>query len=249
MTPAELHAIAGRAPERTALLFDFDGTLAPIVEDPAAALPVDGAVDLLVRLAGRYHRVAVVSGRPRSFLAPLIPDAVDLSALYGLEGRIGGADTDHDGAARWRSVIDAAVADDALPDDVVVEPKGVSLTVHFRQAPEIESDVVAWAERVAADTGLLARPAKASVELHPPLGVDKGSVVRLLVEGCDTVVFVGDDLGDLPAFAVLDELRHEGVRTVKIASAGTGMPVEVAQAADLVVDGPTDVVALFSPLG
>ena len=51
------------------------------------------------------------------------------------------------------------------------------------------------------------------------------------------------------AFAVLDELRHEGVRTVKIASAGTGMPVEVAQAADLVVDGPTDVVALFSPLG
>src|SRR4051812_8239399 len=61
-------AALGAAPARTALLCDFDGTLAPIVDDPAAAGPLPGAVEVLARLSERLGLVAVVSGRPVSFL-------------------------------------------------------------------------------------------------------------------------------------------------------------------------------------
>src|SRR5207237_8443168 len=53
---------------RAAVLVDFDGTLSPIVEDPAAARPLPGAGEALAELARRYARVAVGSGRPGSFL-------------------------------------------------------------------------------------------------------------------------------------------------------------------------------------
>lgn len=248
MTPDELRDRLRRRPERTALLFDFDGTLSPIVEDPAAAGPVDGAIELLERLAGRYRTVAVISGRPRRFLADRLGAGVDLSGVYGLETRVAGVDADHEEAERWRPVVESVAAGAELPAGVVVEPKGLSLTVHFRQAPAAEPVVTAWADEVAVDSGLEVRVAKASVELHPPLPVDKGTSVRRLADGCTTVVYVGDDVGDLPAFAALDELAAGGVETIKVAAGGDELPAAVAEAADLVVAGPAAVVELFSPL-
>lgn len=246
----ELRTTVSADPERTALLFDFDGTLSPIVADPAAAAPVDGAIDLLDGLARRYLRVAVISGRPRQFLADRLGTGVDLSGLYGLETRIDGTDADHPQAQRWRPVVEGAAteAGKALPDGVIVESKGLSLTVHYRQTPDAERRVLDWADAAAARTGLDVRPAKASVELHPPIDVDKGTSVRALAAGCGTVVYVGDDVGDLSAFDALDRLATDGVTTVKVAAGGTELPSAVADAADLVVDGPEAVVELFFPL-
>lgn len=238
----------GAAPEATALLFDFDGTLAPIVDDPAAARAVDGGVELLDALAGRFARVAVVSGRPRDFLITVLGTGVDLSGVYGLESRRSGVDRDHPEAERWRPVIADVARTADLPDGVTVEPKGLSMTVHFRQAPDAEADVRTWAADVAADTGLEVREAKASVELHPPIEADKGSAVRELSDGCRTVVYVGDDVGDLPAFAALDDLRDEGRETWKLAVGGAELPEAVGAAADLVLDDPTQVLELFGPL-
>ncbi len=248
MTPEAIRSAVGADPRSTALLFDFDGTLAPIVDDPEGAAPEHGALELLDRLADGYRRVAIVSGRPRSFLAPLVPASVDLSALYGLESRIDGVPSDHPEAQQWRSVIDEVSATADLPAGVVVEPKRFSLTAHFRRVPEAQAEVEAWATRTAVETGLVARPAKASIELHPPLDVDKGTAVRELAAGCTTVCYVGDDVGDLPAFAMLDQMRAEGVHSIKIATAGAGLPRSMERAADLVVDGPGAVVSLFSPL-
>lgn len=248
MTPDELRATVGEDPDTTALLFDFDGTLAPIVDDPDGATPTVGALDLLDRLSSTYRRVAVVSGRPRSYLAPLVPPSVAISALYGLESRVDGVASEHPDAAVWRSVVDEVTATAELPPGVLIEPKRYSLTAHFRRVPDAESAVDAWAARTAESTGLVARPAKASIELHPPLGIDKGTAVRMLTDGCRTVVYVGDDVGDLPAFAMLDELRDEGVVTIKIAAAGAELPMSMARSADLVVAGPAAVVALFEPL-
>ena len=248
VTPDELRDLLRADPQRTALLFDFDGSLSPIVEDPATAAAVDGAVDLLDRLAAGYRRVAVISGRPRAFLATRLGGDVDLSGVYGLETRTAGVDADHDEAQRWRPVIETVATGADLPEGVTVEPKGLSLTVHFRRAPGAEEAVREWASSTAARTGLEVRSAKASVELHPPIDVDKGTSVRALSEGCTTVVYVGDDVGDLPAFDALDALRARGITTVKVAAGGAELPAEVAAAADLVVDGPADVVALFDPL-
>lgn len=250
MLPDDLRRRVLVDPSSTALAFDFDGTLSAIVDDPAAAAPLHGVVELLEVLATRFGRVAVVSGRPRSFLAAHFGTTIDLSGLYGLETRIHGVDTDHPDASAWRPVIADVVASAAtiLPDTVTVESKGLSLTVHFRQHPQHEDVVRAWAARAATESGLELRGAKASVELHPPLEVDKGTSVTALSAGCTAVVYVGDDLGDLPAFAALDQLRGAGIDTMKVATGSAELPVEVAAAADLVVDGPAGVVDLFRPL-
>lgn len=245
----QLRAVVGADPSRTALFFDFDGTLAPIVDDPSAAAAVDGAIDLLDRLALRFRRVAVVSGRPRAFLEDRIGAGVDLSGVYGLETRVDGVEQDHDDAGRWREVVAAAAAGGAaLPTGVRVEPKGLSLTVHYREAPDAEAAVLGWAEQTAAATGLSVRAAKRSVELHPPLAVDKGTSVLAFSQGCDVVAYLGDDLGDLPAFAALDQLAASGVTTCKVAIASDELHRDVAAAADLVLDGPHAVVAALGPL-
>lgn len=249
-----MREIVGADPSTTALFFDFDGTLAPIVPDPASAQAVDGAVELLEALARRFARVAVVSGRPRAFLVERVGPDVDLSGVYGLETRVGGHQQEHEEAHRWRDVIAEVAASGSradgsgLPPGVLVEPKGLSLTVHYREAPEAEDAVLAWADAVGRSSGLEVRPAKRSVELHPPLAVDKGTSVLALSEGCRTVAYLGDDIGDLPAFAALDQLNASGVRTCKVAVASEELPDALADAADLLLDGPDAVLAALRPL-
>ena len=237
-------------PASAAVLTDFDGTLAPIVDDPAAARAIDGALDALVDLAGRYRTVAVISGRPVSFLRSVLPASIELVGLYGLEWLRGGEEVDHPEAVPWRSVVgratDAAV--DELPPDVLVEPKGLSLTLHYRTAPEHEEHVERWAATRAAVDGLVVHPAKMSVELHPPLAIDKGTTVRALVSGLRAACFVGDDVGDLPAFAALADLRAGGVATASIAVRSAEAPAEVLEAADVVVDGPAGAVEVLRSL-
>jgi trehalose 6-phosphate phosphatase len=145
-------------------------------------------------------------------------------------------------------VADAALDGARLPAGVQVESKGLSLTVHYRQAPDAEAEVLAWAERTGAATGLSVRSAKRSAELHPPLAVDKGTSVLALSEGCDVVAYLGDDVGDLPAFAALDQLAAAGVTTCKVAIASDELHRDVVAAADVVLDGPHAVVAALEPL-
>lgn len=245
----QLRSVVGADPSRTALFFDFDGTLAPIVPHPASAAAIDGAIELLDRLAQRFRRVAVVSGRPRTFLVERVGPGVDLSGVYGLETRVAGVEHDHEDGHRWRDAVVAAAAEGAgLPPGVLVESKGLSLTVHYREVPEAEAEVLAWANRVGQETGLEIRSAKQSVELHPPLAVDKGTSVLALAEGCDVVAYLGDDVGDLPAFAALDRLAARGVTTCKVAITSDELHEDVLAAADVLLDGPRSVLAALEPL-
>lgn len=228
------------APDRTGVLADFDGTLSPIVDDPASAVPIDGAVETLDALAKHYRRVAVVSGRPVSFLIPLLPHSITISGLYGLEAVKRGHRHDHPLAGSWREVIDdvASVSKAQGPPDMLVEPKGLSLTLHYRAHPEIEDDVRRWAERQAVRSGLVTRPARMSVELHPPIAIDKGTAIRELAVDLDAVCYLGDDVGDLRAFAALDEMAERGVRCVRVAVRSGEAPSALVDRADLVVEGP-----------
>ncbi len=227
-------------PTRSAVCTDFDGTLAPIVAEAAAARPVPGVTDVLGELAARYAVVAVLSGRPVGFIAPLVAPGVTVSGLYGLESLVDGEVVDHPEAHDWRSVVAdvATAAERDAPGGVQVERKGLSLTLHFRAAPGCGNAVREWAERAALESGLEVRLAKMSIELHPPIAADKGTALRALVEGLDAVCFLGDDVGDLPAFATLATLAANGVAVAGIAVAGPEAPPEVLAAADAVVDGP-----------
>ena len=237
-------------PALAAVVLDFDGTLSPIVDVAAEARPVDGAVELLDRLAGRLGLVAVMSGRPVDFLRLLLPPSVALSGLYGLEVIRDGVRSDLPGAGAWREVVAdvARISVDRGPDGMVVEPKGLSLTLHYRTRPDVAPAVQAWAEAQAARSGLVARPAKMSVELHPPIAVDKGTALEALTAGLAAVCYAGDDQGDLPAFDALDRLAAAGVHTLRVAVASPEAPPELVERADLLVDDPGGVVALLRRL-
>ncbi len=240
-------------PAHACLLCDCDGTLAPIVDDPAAAAPLADSVTALHHLAARLGRVAVVSGRPAAWLHDRFGNGLLLSGLYGLEQvEAGGAGevVELPEAAPWREVVAevAGRAEAAAPAGVVVERKGLSVTLHFRTAAAERP----WVERFVAEeaeaTGLEPGPAKASIELRPPLPFDKGTAVRRLAEGYAVVAYVGDDSGDLPAFAVLDDLAAAGVATVKMVVDSSELADEVRAAADVLIDGPAEVAGLLSAL-
>lgn len=234
-----------------AVLTDFDGTLAPIVDDPAAVRPAPGAVDVLSALADRAAVVGVVSGRPVEVLARLLPDPrLRLAGLYGLERRVDGRVVDAPEGDRWRGPIGEAATRlrDLVPSGVEVEAKRLSLTVHHRRAPEAAGGAAAAAAEVAADLGLTVRPARMAVEVHPPEGPDKGTVVAELADGCAAACFVGDDVGDLPAFTALTRLATGGVVVARVAVDGPEAPQSLLEAADLSVDGPTGAVAWLRSL-
>jgi trehalose 6-phosphate phosphatase len=244
-------------PATTAIVSDFDGTLSPIVDGPAEARPLDGAPGVLARLARRFRVVAVVSGRPASFLVEHLAEAGDgagsdtpplrLVGLYGLEAAMGdGTIAPEPDAARWRPVIDEVVGRlrSGAPPGALVEAKGLAVTVHWRTAPDAESWASAAVAAESEATGLRSHRGRMSLELRPPLAIDKGSVVRSLLRGCTAACYFGDDLGDLPAFAALAEATAEdGTATVAVAVADDESPPEVLEAADVVLRGPGQALA------
>jgi trehalose 6-phosphate phosphatase len=230
-----------RDPAAAGVFVDFDGTLSPIVRAAADARPLPGTGDVLLRLTEVLGRVAVVSGRPVSYLVEHLPEGVELHGLYGLECRIDGELRTRADADRWRPVVDSVVAEaeaTVAPAGVDVEHKGLSLTLHFRRVPDAQDAAVEWARAAAARTELHLRAAKMSLELHPPVAVDKGTVVEERSEGLAAVAYIGDDLGDLPAFEALDRLAERGVAAVKVAVRTPDVSEALTQQAHLLVDGP-----------
>jgi len=246
----ELFAPFFQQPGRAGLFVDFDGTLSAIVDDPAAARPLPDAAEALDELATVFGRVGIISGRPIDFVAPFFGSSVLLAGLYGLETRVDGERHDHPSSGAWREVVAdvAALAAGRGPGGMRAENKGLSLTLHYRGAPEIEHDVRAWAEQQGARAGLVVRPAKMSYELHPPIEIDKGTTLRQFADGLAAVCFIGDDLGDLPAFDALDALALRGAHTVRVGVHSLEESSELIRRADLSVDGPPGVVALLSSL-
>ncbi len=242
------------APSTTAIITDFDGTLAPIVDDPGAARPLPGAAETLAELAERFGVVAVVSGRPVAYLEARlgltgepVPGATGgrpgprLVGLYGLErAEPGGRVVLDPSAQEWLPIVADSTARLAgsAPPRVIVEAKGATVTLHWRRAPEAEAWVAAAVAEETERSSLRAFPGRMSIELRPPLEVDKGSAVTELASGSSAACYFGDDLGDLTAFAALAELRRRGVTAVSIAVLDDETPIEVAEAAEVRVPGP-----------
>jgi trehalose 6-phosphate phosphatase len=101
---------------------------------------------------------------------------------------------------------------------------------------------------LADSTALTLEPGRMVLELRPP-GMDKGAALRQLAaeRAARAVLYCGDDLGDLAAFAAIRGLRADGVPGCAVASESTESP-QVAAAADLVVDGPPGIVRFLAGL-
>ena len=246
---AALHALRAD-PARTALLVDFDGTLAPIVEDPDAAVPLPGIVDALGALRTRFGVVAVISGRPVRYLQRHLPLDLVMVGLYGLERVRAGHLELHPDVARWQPVVTDVIeaARRELPDGVGVEDKGLSLTLHVRPQPELAVAAFEWATAAAARSGLQVRRARMSAELHPPVAADKGTVTADLLAGLTAGCFIGDDVGDLPAFAALDTFAAGGGAAVRAVVRSDEATPELLAVADILLDGPPAVLRFLTAL-
>ncbi len=238
-------------PARTAILVDFDGSLAPIVERADDARPLPEAITVLDRLAGRIGRVGVVSGRPVEFLARHVPVAgATLTGLYGMEHVVNGV---REVDPRVTPYLDAiAAATDELRARVrtdLVEPKsGVAVTLHWRPAPELADECAAAAREVADRHGLGLLATRMAIEVRPPIPIDKGAAVHALVDGFAVAAFAGDDTGDLPAFAALAGAVRDGrlQHAVRVGVHSPEAPPDLVTAVDILVDGPAGLVALLT---
>ncbi|TIC81952.1 trehalose-phosphatase [Nocardioides sp. GY 10127] len=253
--------------DRTVVGLDFDGTLAPIVDDPEAAGIHPDAHDALVALAPHVAAVAVITGRPAA-------QVIELGHLEDLADRLAAAGTElylfgQYGNERWRGStrdIDTPEPPErlqefvhALPDlldthdadGAFVEEKGLAVAVHTRRLAEPEAAFDRLLEpltELAEEHDLGVEPGRNVVEVRAP-GVHKGDAVAEIAEALDArgFVFAGDDLGDVEAMRQLDELAAQGLATLKVASASREQQALV-ELADIVVKGPDGVVDLLTRL-
>jgi trehalose 6-phosphate phosphatase len=202
LAPESQDVLDTLARERALLVFDFDGTLAPIVERPADAHMRDSTRALL-RVAALLHPCAVVSGRSRADLLPRLAGVPFLAVVgcHGAEAGFGPVDGRPRAAvAAWRSVLEAALR--GAPG-IELEDKGLSLAVHYRRAPErgaARRRIREVADRLA---GARVFGGRAVVNVVPAGAPDKGEAVSELAArtGATTVLYAGDDVTDEGAFA------------------------------------------------
>lgn len=246
---------------------DFDGTLAPIVDDPSRAAPEPGARAAIAALADRVAAVAIVTGRPAATAVELFgldrgdPTPVEVFGHYGLErwtpsaGLTRRADIEASDVAGARAELPGLLSSLGAPSGTAIEDKGESVAVHVRRTadPQAALDLLrAPLAALAAEHGLRVEPGRMVVELRPH-GVDKGLAIEALAGelGATAVCYAGDDLGDLAAFDAVDRMRSRGIAGITICVGSTIGPdavAELAARADLVLAGPADLVAWVSSL-
>jgi trehalose 6-phosphate phosphatase len=253
--------------ERAVVGLDFDGTLAPIVEDPTEAHIHPGAADALVELAPRVEAVAVVTGRPVRQAVALgeLDDVGAEIAERGGDFLVLGQYGNEKWSARDRRVISPrpprglaslmAELPDVLRrhdlDDAHLETKGLAVAVHTRRMDDpdgAQERLAPLLERLARKHGLVTEPGRMVVEVRAP-GMDKGNAVRRLQKQlhADAMVFVGDDLGDVEAFEAVADLRRRGMVGFLVCS-GSDEQEALVDRSDLVVDGPDGVVGFLRQL-
>jgi trehalose 6-phosphate phosphatase len=236
---AELLAPLREAPERSALIFDVDGTLAPIVARPELAKVPPATKGELERLAGRYLLVAFVSGR----------SGEEARRLVGLGGvrYVGNHGLELDPAAHE---LQAQIATFRDTVERKVEDKGLTLSYHFREArdeAEARAELEKIARRAAAE-GLIPRWGRKVLEIRPAVEADKGTAVQALIReaGARRALYAGDDTTDLDAFAALADASLEHV--VRVAVSSDEGPPELVAAADLVVEGTSGLAEILTRL-
>lgn len=226
-------------PVRSAALFlDLDGTLATIAPTPSAVVADPERSSLLRRArAATQGRLAVISGRTLSEIDRIVDHTVPFaSGVHGLEHRgVTGVATvrPHPGLATAKDAFEACAAQRS---GLTVEDKGLSVALHYRQAPDAAEGVLALARRIAAEAGLTLQAGACVAELRTP-GHDKGDAVRAFMasepfRGAQPI-FVGDDETDEHAFLAVRALGGAGVLV--------GASRETAAVARL--DGVSDVFA------
>jgi len=208
---AGLAAVRNYARRRLLVALDFDGTLSPIVRDPAAATMRRRTAALLCEVAALYPCV-VVSGRARADVAAKL-GRIPLRAVIGNHGMepSPGLGAARRLAAGWRKRLAAELP--PIPG-MVVEDKGPSLAIHYRRARARGEVRRLLLEVTSGLPSARILEGKMVVNLLPAGAPDKGTAVLGLCRRlrCTAVIYVGDDDNDEDAFALAGKLPLLGIR-------------------------------------
>jgi trehalose 6-phosphate phosphatase len=248
-------------PSASALLVDLDGTLAPIVARPQDAAVIDGAREALIALRDRLGLVGFVSGRGLEDLRRI----VDIPGCTYV-GNHGFEMQDPDGGIRiaagaraWLPTI-LELVDEwrtglAAEPGVHVEPKGVTLSVHWRTAGDPHRAELLLRSRLAPEAerrGLIVTWGRMVMEVRPPVAINKGTAVREILsrDRWRGAAYVGDDRTDVDAWRALHAMQAAGEleHAIAVAVASPESPDEVIAAGDAVVQGPVEVLELLRAL-
>jgi trehalose 6-phosphate phosphatase len=259
------YAALARVAAQTVVGLDFDGTLAPIVEDPERARIHPQAPDALVALGEQVSGVAVVTGRPARQVVAL-GDLDTIGAEFaerGRELRVFGQYGNEQWSSRDRRVVGPRPPHGLagflgeLPRilrrceaaDAYVEDKGLAVAVHTRRLPNADAAFQLLLPELAVAAqrhGMKVEPGRHVIEVRAP-GADKGDVVRKLARdlAAGGFCFIGDDLGDLDAFRAVADLREEGLPTLLVCSASAEESA-LLPLSDVVVAGPDGVLEFLA---
>lgn len=237
---------------------DFDGVIAPLVRHPEDSRPQPGSIEALRDLAAACRQVAVVTGRDARTVMRLgdldsVPGLV-VEGLYGIEtwrdGQLTTPD-EPDSIRCLREVLPQRLRDAGADPEVWVEDKRLSLVIHARRTDDpvtALAAIEAAVRELADELELELHPGSGVLELRLP-GYDKGGALERLVDehAPAGLLYLGDDLGDVPAFAAVGRLRTGGLAAYSVGVLSSGVD-EVAAACDVQVADPAAVVELLRRL-
>lgn len=243
---------------RVLVATDFDGTLAPLVADPERSEPADGAVEALGVLGRAGARIAVITGRDAATVVRLgrfadVP-GLQVAGLYGAESW-------HDGRLDTRDVppsldtvrerLPETLAGAGADPAVWIEDKRLSLVVHTRTAADPRAEFAALTGPVRAladELHLEVHPGSNVLEIRLP-GYDKAGALAGLLDAHHprAALYLGDDLGDLPAFGEIVRRREAGLAAYGVGVLSSAAP-GLADAADVTVPDPAAATAFLQAL-
>ncbi|MEE8205059.1 MAG: trehalose-phosphatase [Dehalococcoidales bacterium] len=237
---------------RSGLITDVDGTISPIAPTPQQAKVSPVCRRHLAILSRRLALVAAISGRPAAEVGQMvgISDMVYIGN-HGLEKLVQGRLELPQGARDYAGEVRAAV--DELgrllraTAGISIENKGVTATIHYRLSPDPElarQEIIAAIEKSGPAGRLRIKPGKMSLNLLPPLELDKGTAVAGLIKeyNLQSGLYLGDDYTDIDAFrAIHNASEGSDFKGYAIAVTSREMPAGLVGEADFTLEGIAEV--------
>jgi trehalose 6-phosphate phosphatase len=210
------------AQANTALVFDYDGTLAPIVKDPGAAVVPPKTKALLAKV-NRLYPSAVLSGRSLKNLRERIR-GIDFEEAVGNHGM----EFSHSKppkqlaakVAKWKLKLGMALFEGRIDGEgLEIEDKTVSMSVHYRNSrhpAKVAKQLRLFFKELA---GVRVVDGKCVFNLLPTVRKNKGTAIIELKKAlhCDHIVFIGDDVTDEDVFVLKDKRKILDIRVGKSA--------------------------------
>jgi trehalose 6-phosphate phosphatase len=238
-------------PGSAAILTDVDGTIAPIVQDPADSAVPEPTRELLRTLAERYALVGCLSGRRALDARRVVGlDELTYSGNHGFELLLPGdeevrPDPSLDGheadAPKFVGALDRSELERV---GIRTEDKGAIVALHWRGVDN-EGAAESVAHEIASEAewqGLVPQRGRKVLEIRPNVAINKGIAVAALLASrpVDAALYGGDDRTDVDAFTGLRTLQEDDKLSAIacIAVASEESPPEVSGQADLTVEGP-----------